>query len=395
MGASISYEIFARDNYTKIQLEWGGGMERVIIVDDELLFQEYLAKYIGKFPNVEIAAKFENGIQAQRYLENNKNITIAFVDILMPVMDGLELAQWISNNLPATRVVLISAHQDFKYAQKAIRANVYHYLSKPLKFEELELVFSDIEEERKKQEKAKLFIRDLSLKRKDLELYHSVLDAEKIMYQVEWNIGIERASSDDISDEMLIAGVRNVIRYCAPSVSAVVTTKDKQLQAVLLGTDTEHFPTENQFVAKAAELLNARFFVSVTFRGRSDQRAAEIQKESNCDAELDEVAQRAISYIKDNLSKDLSREEVADVVYMSPSHFSRFFKKKMGVSFQDYLKQTRIARVIDLIKQDWKIQDAYQAAGFQNKNYFNEVFRKEVGCSPSEYKKRLRQTEGA
>ena len=370
-------------------------MERVIIVDDELLFQEYLAKYIGKFPNVEIAAKFENGIQAQRYLENNKNITIAFVDILMPVMDGLELAQWISNNLPATRVVLISAHQDFKYAQKAIRANVYHYLSKPLKFEELELVFSDIEEERKKQEKAKLFIRDLSLKRKDLELYHSVLDAEKIMYQVEWNIGIERASSDDISDEMLIAGVRNVIRYCAPSVSAVVTTKDKQLQAVLLGTDTEHFPTENQFVAKAAELLNARFFVSVTFRGRSDQRAAEIQKESNCDAELDEVAQRAISYIKDNLSKDLSREEVADVVYMSPSHFSRFFKKKMGVSFQDYLKQTRIARVIDLIKQDWKIQDAYQAAGFQNKNYFNEVFRKEVGCSPSEYKKRLRQTEGA
>jgi len=369
-------------------------MERVIIVDDELLFQEYLVKHIRKFPNVEVAAKFQNGLQAQRYLENNKNITIAFVDILMPVMDGLELAQWISNNLPATKVVLISAHQDFKYAQKAIRANVYHYLSKPLKCEELKSIFTDIAQERKQQEKARLFIRDLNLKRKDLELYHSVLDAEKIMYQVEWNIGIEQASSDDISDEMLIAGVRNMIRYCAPSVSAVVTTKDKQLQAVLLGADMEHFPTEDQFVAKAAELMDTRFFVSVTFRGRSDQRAAEIQQKSNCNAELDEVVQRAISYIKDNLPRDLSREEVADVVYMSPSHFSRFFKKKMGVSFQDYLKQVRIARVIDLIKQNWKIQDAYQAAGFQNKNYFNEVFRKEVGCSPSEYKKRLRQTEG-
>lgn len=368
-------------------------MERVIIVDDELLFQGYLAKHIGKFPNVEIAAKFENGLQAQRYLENNKNITIAFVDILMPVMDGLELAQWISNNLPTTKVVLISAHQDFKYAQKAIRANVYHYLSKPLKFEELESIFTDIAQERKHQEKARLFIRDLNLKRKDLELYHSVLDAEKVMYQVEWNIGIERASSDDISDEMLIAGVRNVIRYCAPTVSAIVSMKDNQLQAVLLADDKKLIPEEDQFVARASELMDTSFSVAVTFRGQSDQRAAEIQQKSKCNAELDEVVQRAISYIRENLAKDLSREDVADIVYMSPSHFSRFFKKKMGVSFQDYLKQVRIARVIDLIKQDWKIQDAFQAAGFQNKNYFNEVFRKEVGCSPSEYKKKLRQAE--
>ena len=264
-------------------------MERVIIVDDELLFQGYLAKHIGKFPNVEIAAKFENGLQAQRYLENNKNITIAFVDILMPVMDGLELAQWISNNLPTTRVVLISAHQDFKYAQKAIRANVYHYLSKPLKFEELESIFTDIAKERKNQEKARLFIRDLNLKRKDLELYHSVLDAEKVMYQVEWNIGIERASSDDISDEMLIAGVRNVIRYCAPTVSAVVSMKDNQLQAVLLADDKKLIPEEDQFVARASELMDTSFSVTVSFRGQSDQRAAEIQQKSKCNAELDEV----------------------------------------------------------------------------------------------------------
>lgn len=368
-------------------------MERVIIVDDELLFQGYLAKHISKFPDVEIAAKFENGLQAQRYLENNKNITIAFVDILMPVMDGLELAQWISSNLPATRVVLISAHQDFKYAQKAIRANVYHYLSKPLKFEELESIFTDIAQERKKQEKARLFMRDLSLKRKDLELYHSVLDGEITMYRVDWNIETEKACSEELSDEMMIAGVRNVIRYCAPSVAAVVTLKGNLLHAVLLTTDAVRIPTAEQFTAKAYSLMDTEFSVTVTYQGQSDRITSDTPQKADCNAELDEVMKKAITYIKNSLSMDLNREEVADVVYMSPSHFSRFFKRQLGISFQDYLKRVRIEKVVELLKRDWKIQDAYQACGFQNKNYFNEVFRKEVGCSPSEYKKRLRQAE--
>lgn len=370
-------------------------MERVIIVDDELLFQGYLAKHISKFPDVEIAAKFENGLQAQRYLENNKNITIAFVDILMPVMDGLELAQWISSNLPATRVVLISAHQDFKYAQKAIRANVYHYLSKPLKFEELESIFTDIAQERKKQEKARLFMRDLNLKRKDLESYHRVLDGESTMYRVDWNIETDNACSEELSDEMMIAGVRNVIRYCAPSVTAVVTMKGKLFQAVLLTTDAARIPTVDQFITKAVSLMDKEFSVAVTYQGLSDQITSGTQQKTDCNDELDEVMQKAITYIKNNLSMDLNREEVADVVYMSPSHFSRFFKRQLGVSFQDYLKQVRIEKVVELLKRDWKIQDAYQACGFQNKNYFNEVFKKEVGCSPTEYKKKLRQTEGA
>ena len=370
-------------------------MERVIIVDDELLFQGFLAKHISKFPDVEIAEKFENGLQAKKYLENNKNITIAFLDILMPAMDGLELAQWISDNLPATRVVLISAHQDFKYAQKAIRANVYHYLSKPLKFEELEAIFADITQDRKAQEKAGLFTRDLHLQRKDLELYHRVIDGERIMYREDWNIEPEKDSTEDLSDEMYMAGVRNVIRYCEPSASAVVTMKNGLIQAILLASDENRLPAAEQFTAKAAELMETAFSVTVTYQGQSDQKTAEEQQKSGCDAVLDEVMQKAVSYITENLSKELSREEVADVVYMSPSHFSRFFKKRMGISFQDYLKQVRITRVTDLIKQDWKIQSAYQAAGFQNKNYFNEVFRKEVGCSPSEYKRKLREAEDA
>ena len=127
------------------------------------------------------------------------------------------------------------------------------------------------EKERKKQEKARLFMRDLSLKRKDLELYHSVLDGEITMYRVDWNIETEKACSEELSDEMMIAGVRNVIRYCAPSVAAVVTLKGNLLHAVLLTTDAVRIPTAEQFTAKAYSLMDTEFSVTVTYQGQSDR----------------------------------------------------------------------------------------------------------------------------
>ena len=260
--------------------------QRVIIVDDELLFQGYLAKHIGKFPNVEIAAKFENGFQAQRFLENNKDISIAFVDILMPVMDGLALAQWISAHSPGTKVVLISAHQDFEYAQKAIRANVYHYLSKPLKFEELEAVFTDIEAERKTQEKARLFVRDLNSKRADLELYHSVLDGEKVLYRTDWSMKIEDETTDELAGEMLITGIRNVIRYCSPSVAAVVSNKNNIIKVILLAADESQIPTVECFLEKASELMDTSFHISILYSGQSDKKDGDINQTADGDVEI-------------------------------------------------------------------------------------------------------------
>lgn len=362
-------------------------MERVIIVDDELLFQNYLEKYISRFEDVEIVAKFENGKRAIEYLKTDSHITIAFVDILMPVMSGLELARWINENLPATKVVLISAHQDFKYAQEAIRANVYHYLSKPLKYTELEGVLRDIAKERLADQKNRLLYHDLKRERKDLELYHSTVAGETLCQRADWVISIPQSGEVEYTDSMISTAVRNVIRYCASSLAVVISCEHNQVKAILLAQHTEKLPTVAQFVAKFEALTDVCPTVSVRYEGMSCNKNAE--SERNCgDPESDALIQRSIDYIMENLATDFSRDDIAEYVYMSPSHFSRFFKRETGVPFQEYLKKARIARVIELLEKDWNVQDAYQAAGFQNRNYFNEVFRKEVGCSPSEYKRR-------
>ena len=57
------------------------------------------------------------------------------------------------------------------------------------------------------------------------------------------------------------------------------------------------------------------------------------------------------------------------------------------MTFQDYLLQERIHKVMDLLEKDYKVQDAMKEAGFHNRNYFNQVFKKYTGGSPSEYKR--------
>ncbi|WP_135556659.1 response regulator [Paenibacillus cymbidii] len=77
-----------------------------------------------------------NGVEAVALLEAHK-VDIVITDIRMPRMDGLQLAEYVHGRYPAIRVVVLSAHEDFGYAQQAIRFGVKGYLLKPLKSESL------------------------------------------------------------------------------------------------------------------------------------------------------------------------------------------------------------------------------------------------------------------
>lgn len=61
---------------------------------------------------------------------------IIFSDICMPLMNGIELAEALKNELPQSLVILISGYDDFNYAQQAIAAGVFRYLLKPIKTEQ-------------------------------------------------------------------------------------------------------------------------------------------------------------------------------------------------------------------------------------------------------------------
>ena len=96
---------------------------------------------------------------------------------------------------------------------------------------------------------------------------------------------------------------------------------------------------------------------------------------------------KVMQYIEENLSADLSLEQIADHLHISASHLSRTFKKSAGVSLTDYINQVRIDRAKDLLRStDIYIYAISEMVGYRDATYFSSIFKKFVGVSPTEYR---------
>jgi AraC-like DNA-binding protein len=97
---------------------------------------------------------------------------------------------------------------------------------------------------------------------------------------------------------------------------------------------------------------------------------------------------RALQFIDKNLHKSLSLEQVARESGMSKYHFARTFKAVIGMTFKTYHNKKRIDVAKDLLKNnEMRITDVCYFLGFNDASYFNRVFRKHEGTTPSSYKK--------
>ena len=104
--------------------------------------------------------------------------------------------------------------------------------------------------------------------------------------------------------------------------------------------------------------------------------------------EKDIVAQ-SINFMLENLTKKLKLEDIAAETSLSASHFSRLFVNRTGHSPIDYFIQLKIQRACRLIDNSvWSIADVSREMGFDDQFYFSRVFRKVMGMSPNDYRKR-------
>ncbi len=93
------------------------------------------------------------------------------------------------------------------------------------------------------------------------------------------------------------------------------------------------------------------------------------------------------TYLYDNISRNIKIGEVAELVNMSPSAFSHFFKKRTQRSFSDYLSDLRIGHAAKmLIETDNNISEICFDCGFNNLSNFNRTFKSQKGCTPREFR---------
>lgn len=103
-----------------------------------------------------------------------------------------------------------------------------------------------------------------------------------------------------------------------------------------------------------------------------------------------DVADRARQYIAQNLENRFGLNDVAEALHISQGYLSAAFKKQVGMGFLDYVTSEKIRLATELLASEkYHIYEVARRVGFENQYYFSKVFRKVMGCSPSEYLKRL------
>ena len=112
-------------------------MYTLLIADDEPLIRNGVKKIIDweslGFSKIFLA---EDGQEALDIIKKN-HVDLVLTDIVMPFMDGLQLAEILSRDYPQIHVVILTGHEDFEYAQKSVGFGVKNYILKPIGAESL------------------------------------------------------------------------------------------------------------------------------------------------------------------------------------------------------------------------------------------------------------------
>lgn len=98
---------------------------------------------------------------------------------------------------------------------------------------------------------------------------------------------------------------------------------------------------------------------------------------------------RAIQYVAEHYTEDLTVQGLADLVGVSADYLSRQFRRMTGVAVHDYIQRYRISRSLGYLQQGFSIQEVAEKSGFNSISYFSRVFKKEVGVPPTLYKQRV------
>ena len=104
-----------------------------------------------------------------------------------------------------------------------------------------------------------------------------------------------------------------------------------------------------------------------------------------------EQVNKIYEYVFNNIQSGIKLQEAAELVYMEPGSFCRYFKKKTSQTFMDYVKNVRIGIAAKLLSEtDKQITQICYECGYNNLANLNHYFKMIMGKTPSEYRKDFR-----
>jgi len=116
---------------------------RVLLADDHVLMRAGITALLQRIPDLTVVAEADDGRAALQLIATH-HPDIAMLDISMPELNGLEVAERVAREFPAVRVIILSMHATSDYVLRAMRVGASGYLLKGARLAELELAITSV-----------------------------------------------------------------------------------------------------------------------------------------------------------------------------------------------------------------------------------------------------------
>jgi AraC-like DNA-binding protein len=111
-------------------------------------------------------------------------------------------------------------------------------------------------------------------------------------------------------------------------------------------------------------------------------------------AKQNDVIQKSIQFMKDNLENKITLDDIACQANYSVSHFSTFFTKRTSYAPMEYYSQLKIQRACSYLQfSGMKIKEIAFRMGYYDPFHFSKAFSQEMGITPREYRKRYAKAQ--
>ncbi|WP_251552281.1 response regulator [Neobacillus muris] len=395
---------------------------RVLIADDEPLIREGIRESVDwQVLNMEVAAEAEDGEEALE-LAVKHAIDLLLVDLNMPIMNGLTLIKQIRSHLPKCKIVIITGHDEFTYAQEAVRLHVSDYILKPVNPAQLTSVLEKVRHEWEDVSQQEEFVKvattqiakNIDILREQLffDLIARKWSEEEAVQQFQLlgfplrcpeQIGIiqcvEYSANKDFLPEQdreaLSNSLKSLILHVLERYEKLLLQDDSGLILLLLW---DSLPEERILSMEKRAKADVNLTLHSCFEPIGEGVASIPEAYSKCklaiqqESAISPVVRRARAYMVEHFSDpDLTLEKAAESLQVSSVYLSRTFKKELGISFVSYITKLRIKKAsLLLVSTDLSILEIAEQVGYDTQHYFSTAFKKEVGVSPNQYRKNLK-----
>lgn len=381
-----------------------------------------IISFLKKYEDFQVVAEAEDGEMALE-AAMNQTVDVYFVDINMPFLNGLQFIEKLQEISPKALVVIITGYDRFEYAREALKLGAFEYVLKPVMEQSFHEMMMRV---REKLLHDRCENRYLEWAKNTLAQNRSYLAADFLKKVLEGHftadeirersaylemiipesyavtvIRLEHQSAADVksewNDDLIFFVARNVADEIFNHLDSLGSCQNDYGDLVVL---SEQRGEEEEQLGRYCELVERYMPVkcmAVQRTGAGLDRLSEVYQETvqklGDMVGTSSVIKEVRIYVEQNYwQEEFSLQEAADHVNLSVQYLSKLFRKEMGVTFVDYLTSVRIRKSIELFQdENLKIYEIAERVGYATQHYFSNVFKKNLGVSPAEYRKKRRE----